>query len=288
MKKTENRTLIKRFLHNETNTFSYAVYKEYSKHGVIIDPVLDYNPKNGTISHEFAKNILDFVKSNSLQIDWILETHAHADHLSAAQFFKNELGCDVAIGERIKEVQKTFAQIFHLKDLSENVYFDKLLTDGEFLMAGDLEVLVLSTPGHTPACCSFKIDDNIFVGDTIFMPDVGSARCDFPGGDAATLFDSVQKIFSFPHQTNILMCHDYPKDREHNFLTTIKAQFEKNIHLNKYISKEMFIDVRNKRDSALESPNLLLPAIQINIRAGNLPKAESNGISYLKIPLKIK
>ncbi len=284
---TKNKnTKIKQFFHEGTSTFTYVVYSELSKIGVIIDPVLDYDHKSGKTSTKSSQNILDFCLQNSLKIDWILETHAHADHLSSAQFLKSTLGSDVCIGENIRIVQDTFSKIFNIKDVnSENYYFDKLLKDGEILMAGDLEIEVISTPGHTPACCSFRIGENIFIGDTLFMPDVGSARCDFPGGDANTLYDSVQKLFAFGDNTRLFLCHDYPKDRDYQFMSTVKQQKDTNIHLKKFITKEMFVDMRTKRDSTLEMPNLILPSIQFNIRAGgNLPK-EDNGVSYIKIPI---
>lgn len=281
-------TKIKHFFHEETSTFSYVVYSEITKMGIIIDPVLDYDHKSGKASTISAQKILYFCESNSLKIDWILETHAHADHLSSAQFLKSKLGAEVCIGEGIRQVQQTFSSIFNIKDITENhYYFDKLLKDGEVLLAGELEIEVVSTPGHTPACCSFKVGENLFVGDTLFMPDVGSARCDFPGGNAETLYDSVQKIYSLGDNMRLFMCHDYPKDREHQFMTTVKKQKDTNIHLKKHITKEIFVDMRTKRDGTLEMPNLILPAIQFNIRAGgNLP-VEDNGISYIKIPIKL-
>lgn len=281
-------TKIKHFFHEETSTFSYVVYSPLSKIGVIIDPVLDYNHKSGKASTISSQKILDFCESNSLKIDWILETHAHADHLSSAQFLKEKLDAEVCIGENIRQVQDTFSKMFNINDITNtNYYFDKLLKDGEKLLAGDLEVEVISTPGHTPACCSFKIGDNLFIGDTLFMPDVGSARCDFPGGNAETLYDSVQKIYALGDNVKLFMCHDYPKDREHQFMSTVKQQKDTNIHLKKHITKEIFVDMRTKRDVGLEMPNLILPAIQFNIRAGgNLP-VEENGVSYLKIPIKM-
>jgi glyoxylase-like metal-dependent hydrolase (beta-lactamase superfamily II) len=286
MNTKNNNTKIKQFFHEATSTFTYVVYSELSKIGVIIDPVLDYDHKSGKTSNKSAQNILEFCLQNSLQIDWILETHAHADHLSSAQFLKAKLGSDVCIGENIRTVQDAFSNIFNIKDItSENYYFDRLLKDGEKLLVGDLEIEVISTPGHTPACCSFKIGDNVFVGDTLFMPDVGSARCDFPGGNANTLYDSVQKIFSLGDNIRLFMCHDYPKDRDYQFMSTVKQQKDTNIHLKKFITKEMFVEMRTKRDATLEMPNLILPAIQFNIRAGgNLPK-EDNDVAYIKIPI---
>lgn len=286
MNSKNNNTKIKQFFHEATSTFTYVVYSELSKIGVIIDPVLDYDHKSGKTATKSAQILLDFCSQNSLTIDWILETHAHADHLSSAQFLKAKLGSDVCIGENIRTVQDTFSNIFNIKDItSENYFFDILLKDGEKLLAGDLEIEVISTPGHTPACCSFKIGDNVFVGDTLFMPDVGSARCDFPGGNANTLYNSVQKIFSLGDNIRLFMCHDYPKDRDYQFMSTVKQQKDTNIHLKKFITKEMFVEMRTKRDATLEMPNLMLPAIQFNIRAGgNLPK-EDNGVAYIKIPI---
>ncbi len=286
MNTKSNNTKIKQFFHEVTSTFSYVVYSELSKMGVLIDPVLDYDHKSGRTSTKFANQILDFCNSNSLKIDWILETHAHADHFSSAQFLKSHLGSDVCIGENIRLVQDTFSKIFNISDITDkNYYFDQLLKDGDKLLAGDLEIEVISTPGHTPACCSFRIGDNLFIGDTLFMPDIGSARCDFPGGNAQTLYDSVQKIYSLGDHIRLFMCHDYPKDRDYQFMSTVKQQKETNIHLKKHITKEIFVDMRTKRDSTLEMPNLILPAIQFNIRAGgNLP-LDDNGVAYLKIPI---
>ena len=279
---------IKSFFDHATWTFTYVVYEKDQSPCVIIDSVLDYDPKSGRTSTHSAEMVIDFIRTHQLKTEWILETHAHADHLSAAQYLKEKLGGRVAIGNHIKTVQQVFKGVFNLEE-SFNVdgkQFDYLLEEDEIVQFGNLEIQCLFVPGHTPACMAYKIGDAIFVGDTMFMPDVGSARCDFPGGDAKALYESVQKLLSYPPETRLFMCHDYPpNERVIQFETSVAEQKKSNIHLKDGISAADFIAMRSKRDATLEMPVLILPAVQINIRAGQMPPKENNGISYLKIPL---
>lgn len=279
---------IKSFFDHATWTFTYVVYEKDQSPCVIIDSVLDYDPKSGRTSTHSAEMVIDFIRTHQLKTEWILETHAHADHLSAAQYLKEKLGGRVAIGNHIKTVQQVFKGVFNLEE-SFNVdgkQFDYLLEEDEIVQFGNLEIQCLFVPGHTPACMAYKIGDAIFVGDTMFMPDVGSARCDFPGGDAKALYESVQKLLSYPPETRLFMCHDYPpNERVIKFETSVAEQKKSNIHLKDGISEADFIAMRSKRDATLEMPVLILPAVQINIRAGQMPPKENNGISYLKIPL---
>ena len=279
---------IKSFFDHATWTFTYVVYEKDQSPCVIIDSVLDYDPKSGRTSTHSAEMVIDFIRTHQLKTEWILETHAHADHLSAAQYLKEKLGGRVAIGNHIKTVQQVFKGVFNLEE-SFNVdgkQFDYLLEEDEIVQFGNLEIQCLFVPGHTPACMAYKIGDAIFVGDTMFMPDVGSARCDFPGGDAKALYESVQKLLSYPPETRLFMCHDYPpNERVIKFETSVAEQKKSNIHLKDGISAADFIAMRSKRDATLEMPVLILPAVQINIRAGHMPPKENNGISYLKIPL---
>jgi glyoxylase-like metal-dependent hydrolase (beta-lactamase superfamily II) len=250
--------------------------------------VLDYDPKSGRTGTESADRVIDYINSNRLNVAWILETHAHADHLSAAPYLKQNLGGKTAIGDHIAQVQEVFKGIFNLEPefKTDGSQFDHLLADEELFQIGDLIGKVLYVPGHTPACVAYEIGDAVFVGDTMFMPDVGTARCDFPGGDAKTLYASVRKLLSLPPQTRLFMCHDYPPNqREVAFETTVAEQREKNIHVHDGISEAQFVEMRTQRDSTLEMPVLILPAVQINLRAGELPPKESNGVAYVKIPL---
>lgn len=271
-----------------TWTVTYVVYEQEGAPCAIIDSVLDYDPKSGRTSTESADRVIAFVREKNLTVEWILETHAHADHLTAAPYLKSKLGGLTAIGHRITAVQRVFKDIFHLEDAFETngQQFDHLLADNETLAIGKLNVTTLSVPGHTPACVAYQIGDAVFVGDTLFMPDVGSARCDFPGGDAKTLYASAKKILSLPSTTRLFMCHDYPPDgRSVSFETTVAEQRAHNIHLNDGIDEASFIQLRTARDKTLAMPVLILPSVQINIRAGEFPPAEDNGVSYLKIPL---
>ena len=272
----------------DTWTVTYVVYEQPGSACAIIDSVLDYDPKSGRTRTTHADKVIDFVRSQNLQVAWILETHAHADHLSAAPYLKAQLGGKTAIGAHITGVQKVFKGIFNLEPefAVDGSQFDHLLADGEVLPLGALAIQVLSVPGHTPACMAYQVGDAVFVGDTLFMPDVGSARCDFPGGDAKALFASVQKILRLPPETRLFMCHDYPPaGRSVQFETTVAQQRAGNIHLKDGISEADFVRMRSTRDATLTMPVLILPAVQINIRAGEMPPADANGVAYLKIPL---
>ena len=271
-----------------TWTVTYVVYEKPGSACAIIDSVLDYDPKSGRTSHKSADKVIDFVKANDLSVEWILETHAHADHLSAAPHLKHQLGGKTAIGDHITNVQGVFKTIFNLEPgfKQDGSQFDHLFKDGEAIQIGGLSGHIMYVPGHTPACVAYQFGDAVFVGDTMFMPDVGTARCDFPGGDAKTLYASTRKILSLPPQTRLFMCHDYPPNgRAVNFETTVAEQRAKNIHVHDGITEDQFVEMRTKRDATLEMPVLILPAVQINIRAGELPPKEDNGIAYVKIPL---
>lgn len=271
-----------------TWTVTYVVFEKPGSACAIIDSVLDYDPKSGRTSHQSADKVIEFVKNNHLKVEWILETHAHADHLSAASYLKAELGGKTAIGDHITQVQKVFQGIFNMEPSFklDGSQFDHLFKDGETITLGGLIGHTLFVPGHTPACVAYQFGDAVFVGDTMFMPDVGTARCDFPGGDAKTLYASVKKILSLPPATRLFMCHDYPpSDRPVAFESTVAEQKAKNIHVHDGISEAAFVDMRTQRDATLEMPVLILPAVQINIRAGELPPKEDNGIAYAKIPL---
>jgi glyoxylase-like metal-dependent hydrolase (beta-lactamase superfamily II) len=271
-----------------TWTITYIVHQGIGTACAVIDSVLDYDPKSGRTTTTSAEKVVDYVKANQLQVEWILETHAHADHVSAAPFLKKQLGGKMAIGDHITKVQKVFKGIFNLESTfkQDGSQFDHLLASDEEFKVGELVGKVLFVPGHTPACVAYQFGDAVFVGDTMFMPDVGTARCDFPGGDARTLYTSTRSILSLPAETRLFMCHDYPPtDRVIAFETTVAEQRAKNIHVHDGISEAQFVGMRTKRDATLERPVLILPAVQINIRAGELPPKEDNGISYLKIPL---
>ncbi|NBT77747.1 MAG: MBL fold metallo-hydrolase [Betaproteobacteria bacterium] len=271
-----------------TWTVTYVVHNGQGSACAIIDSVLDYDPKSGRTRTVSADRVIDYVEDNALNVAWILETHAHADHLSAATTLKERLGGKIAIGEHITRVQEVFKEIFNLEPQfrTDGSQFDRLLVDEEEIQIGELTAKVLYVPGHTPACVAYQIGDAVFVGDTMFMPDVGTARCDFPGGDAKTLYASVRKLLRLPPQTRLFMCHDYPPNhRKVAFESTVSAQREKNIHVHDGVSEAEFMAMRSQRDATLEMPVLILPAVQINIRAGEMPPKESNGIAYLKIPL---
>ena len=271
-----------------TWTVTYIVHSGVGTACAIIDSVLDYDPKSGRTSTTSADKVVAYVQVNQLQVAWILETHAHADHVSAAPYLKKHLGGKTAIGTRITQVQKVFKGIFNLETSfkEDGSQFDQLLDSDEEFKVGELIGKVLFVPGHTPACVAYQFGDAVFVGDTLFMPDVGTARCDFPGGDAQALYASTRKILSLPPETRLFMCHDYPpNDRAISFETTVAEQRAKNIHVHDGITEAQFVEMRTKRDATLDMPVLILPAVQINIRAGELPPKESNGVSYLKIPL---
>lgn len=279
---------VRGFFDPATWTVTYVVHAPEGGACAIIDSVLDYDPKSGRTRTTSADQVVDYVRSHGLQVAWILETHAHADHLSAAPYLKAQLGGQTAIGAHITAVQKVFKGVFNLEpDFAvDGSQFDRLLVDGECLPLGGLQLQAFSVPGHTPACMAYQVGDAVFVGDTLFMPDVGSARCDFPGGDARALYASVQKILSLPPQTRLFMCHDYPPEgRALKFETTVAEQRAANIHLKDGISEAEFVRMRTARDATLAMPVLILPAVQVNIRAGEMPPAEANGVAYLKIPL---
>ncbi len=276
------------FFDAATFTVSYVVAEPDSGRAVIIDPVLDYEASSGRTSTGSADRIVAFVGNHNLEVDWILETHVHADHLSGAPYLKAQLGGKTAIGEHVTTVQDVFKGIFNLKDLETNgSQFDRLFKDGDTFAFGNLEGKVLSTPGHTPACVTYVLGDAAFVGDTLFMPDFGSARTDFPGGSASQLYDSIQKIYALPADTRLFMCHDYkaPGRNEYAWETSVAEQREKNIHVNDSVSRDDFVALREDRDSKLGMPALILPSIQVNVRAGALPPAEDNDVRYLKIPI---
>lgn len=272
-----------------TNTITYVVKDPQSNHAAIIDPVLNFDPKSGRTTTDAADRVIEFVRDSGCAIDWILETHAHADHLTAAPYLQRELGGRTAIGAGIIVVQEQFKGLFNAEDgfATDGSQFDRLLNDGETFEIGSLPVTVMSTPGHTPACSTYVIGDAAFVGDTVFMPDFGTARTDFPGGDATQLYQSIQRIFSLPDQTRLFMCHDYgsPTRNAFEWQSSIAEERAKNIHINDVITEQEFVDLRQARDNVLDMPALLFPSVQVNMRGGDLPPAESNGIRYLKIPI---
>ncbi|MDX1539615.1 MBL fold metallo-hydrolase [Arsukibacterium sp.] len=280
---------VKAFLDNDSETFSYVVADNASNQAVIIDPVLDFDYKAGRTSTASAEQILAYVKQHNLQVQWLLETHAHADHLSAAPFLRSKLGAKIGIGAKITEVQAIFKDVFNLEKefLPNGSQFDRLFADGDTLQVGEMTIRAMHLPGHTPADLAYIINEQAaFVGDTLFMPDVGTARCDFPGGSAATLFDSIEKVLALPDDTEIYICHDYPPaGRQHQYLTCVAGQKQHNIHVGGGVSKADFVKRREARDATLAMPRLILPSVQVNIRAGQLPPAEQNGTTYLKIPI---
>ncbi|MDG1666855.1 MAG: MBL fold metallo-hydrolase [Hellea sp.] len=280
---------IKAFFDEYTNTVSYVVSDPKSLSCAVIDSVLGYDIYSAYTSNESIEKIVKYIHNNNLKTQWILETHAHADHLSGASVLKSKLGGEIAMGCNLPLVQKAFGKIYNENsEFNRNgSQFDRLFNDGDKFQVGTLNVTVMSVPGHTPACVAYYISDALFIGDTLFMPDYGSARCDFPGGDAGTLYESVQRIYQLPGKTRLFLCHDY-KTKNRNYYkweTTVDEQKEKNIHLNSSVDKQTFIEMRTKRDKTLKTPKLLLPSIQVNMRAGRLPKAENNGKHYLKIPI---
>lgn len=282
--------IIHDFFDEPSNTVSYLVACPETREAAVIDPVLDYDHKSGKASANSADLLLKKAGDENYRITWVLETHVHADHLSGAPYIRLKTNAKVGIGERVREVQKIFRPIFNAVDVSgDGSEFDHLFKDGERLQIGHLTVEVIATPGHTPACVSYKIDDAIFVGDTIFMPDYGTARADFPGGSAETLFRSARKLLSFPPQTRLFMCHDYkaPGRSHYAWETTVAEERMNNPHVHDGMQEENFIALREARDAKLPAPELLIPSIQVNMRAGNLPPADSNGVRYLKVPVKL-
>lgn len=280
---------VEAFFDPATYTYSYVVTDPSSKRCAIIDSVLDYDPASGRTSHNSADRLIEYVKANQLQVDWLLETHVHADHLSAAPYLKRELGGQLAIGENITIVQNTFGKLFNAgtEFATDGRQFDHLFKDGDSFQVGAIEARAIHTPGHTPACMTYLIGDAGFVGDTLFMPDYGTARCDFPGGDAHTLFQSIRKLFALPDATRLFMCHDYKAPGRDNYLfeTTVAEQREHNVHVHEGIGEADFVAMRSARDATLGMPTLILPSVQVNMRGGQLPPAEDNGTRYLKIPL---
>ena len=282
---------INAFFDPATWTISYVVYDDSTKNCAIIDPVLDYNPKSGCISTNSANQLIEFIQNNQLITEWILETHAHADHLSSAHYLKNKIGGKIAISHNIPTVQQVFKKMFNLGEEfnTDGHQFDYLFAEDEVFNVGNLVTKALSTPGHTSADTAYQFDDAIFVGDTLFMPDVGTARADFPGGNAQQLYRSIKKLLSFPPKTRLFMCHDYPPEkRAPAWESTVADERIHNIHIKDSISEEEFVKIRNNRDKTLEAPVLLLPSVQTNIRAGELPAPEGNGTSYFKIPIQFK
>lgn len=279
---------IRAFFHEETFTVSYLVWDPATKRAAVIDSALDFDQKSGRTATHSAQAILDAARDEGLTIDWLLETHAHADHISAAPFLKQATGAPIVIGEHIKAVQKVFKGVFNLAYVTaDGRPFDKLVADGEELGLGRLSIQVMHTPGHTPACVSYVIGDAVFVGDTIFMPDFGTARADFPGGDAHVLYQSIRRILALPPETRVFLCHDYkaPGRDAYAWETTIAAERAHNIHVHDGVTEEDFVAMREARDKTLAMPTLILPSIQVNIQAGQLPPPEENGLRYLKLPI---
>ncbi|MCG7756210.1 MAG: MBL fold metallo-hydrolase [Nitrosomonas sp.] len=281
---------IQAFYDPATWTVSYVVFDESGGNCAIIDPVLDYDPKSGRTGTHSADKLIAFIHERRLSVEWILETHAHADHLSSADYLKHQVGGKTGIGDHIPAVQKTFKKIFNLGDefVPDGHHFDHLFADGELFSIGNLTGKAISVSGHTPADLAYQFDDAVFVGDTLFMPDIGTARADFPGGDAHQLFHSIRKILALPPTTRLFMCHDYPPAaRTAVWESTVAQQRARNIHVHDGIDENTFVSMRNQRDATLEMPNLLLPSIQVNIRAGKLPPVETNGVAYFKIPVNL-
>lgn len=282
---------IEPFFDPATFTYSYVVSDPQTRQCAVIDSVLDYDPASGRTSHATAQRLVDYVCEQDLKVQWLLETHVHADHLSAAPYLRQQLGGQLAIGDRITVVQDTFGKLFNAGTgfATDGRQFDHLFHDGDTFQVGNIQARAIHTPGHTPACMTYVIGDAAFVGDTLFMPDYGTARCDFPGGDARTLYQSIQKLFALPGDTRVFMCHDYKAPGREEFLyeTTIAAEREQNVHVHAGISEDQFVAMRTARDATLSMPTLILPSVQINMRGGELPEPESNGTRYLKIPLDV-
>jgi glyoxylase-like metal-dependent hydrolase (beta-lactamase superfamily II) len=278
------------FFDEATFTVTYVAADPETGRAAIVDPVLDYEPASGRTSTASADEVIAFVGSNGLTVDWILETHVHADHVTAAPYLQEKLGGRIAIGGNVAAVQETFKGIYNIEDLAtDGTQFDQLFVDGDEIRVGSIAGTIIGTPGHTPACITYVVGDAAFVGDTLFMPDFGTARTDFPGGDAGMLYDSIQNIFALPDDTRLFMCHDYkaPGRDTYAWETTVAEQRSNNIHVNGNVSRDEFVALRESRDAELGMPKLIIPSIQVNVRAGHLPDAESNGVRYLKIPLDV-
>jgi len=277
------------FFHAPTNTFSYVVWDPATQKAAVLDTVLDYDAASGRTGRESADAMIAFVRARGLSVEWVIDTHVHADHLSAAPYVQSSLGGKLGIGEHIRSVQDSFGTLFNAGSdfRRDGSQFDHLFSDGERYMLGGIEATAIHTPGHTPACMTHLIGDAAFVGDTLFMPDYGTARCDFPGGNAATLYRSIHKIFALPDATRIFLCHDYKAAGRDEFAheTTVAAERRGNIHVHDGVSEADFVAMRTHRDAGLSMPQLILPAVQVNMRGGRLPPAEDNGRHYLKIPL---
>lgn len=283
------RPAVKAFFHAPTHTFSYVVWDPVTMKAAVLDSVLDYDAAAGRTQHGSADVLIDFVQSGRLVVEWVIDTHVHADHLSAARYVQARLGGKTGIGEHIRAVQETFGKLFNAGDefRRDGSQFDHLFTDGEHYLIGSIEATAIHTPGHTPACMTHLIGDAAFVGDTLFMPDYGTARCDFPGGNAGTLYRSIQRIFALPDDTRIFLCHDYEVAGREGLAheTSVAAERRDNIHVHAGVGEAEFVSMRTQRDATLPMPQLMLPAVQVNMRAGEPPPAEDNGVSYLKIPL---
>jgi len=283
--------IIRAFFDEPTNTVSYLVADPATKTAAIIDPVFDYDHNSGEVDTRSVEAMLEAAKEAGYTIEWVLETHAHADHLSGAPFIKAKTGAKIGIGEHIKDVQRIFRPIFNATDLkTDGSDFDHLFRDGERFKIGELDVEVMYTPGHTPADIAYKIEDAVFVGDTLFMPDYGTARADFPGGDAHKLYRSIKRLLALPPETRLFMCHDYKAPGRDNYAweTTVREEREKNVQVKEGVTEDEFVAMRQARDANLSAPRLLLPSIQVNIRAGKFPPAEANGVRYLTIPVTLK
>ena len=281
--------VVKAFFDTDSNTISYVVSDPATAKAAIIDSVLDFNYASGTISYDHANEIIAYIKAEALETEWLIETHVHADHLSAAPYLQGKLGGKIGISEKITEIQTIFGKVFNAGTQFERdgSQFDRLFSDGDDYTIGTLHARVIATPGHTPACMAHIIGDAIFVGDTMFMPDGGTARADFPGGDARTLYQSIKKLLALPPETRMFICHDYgPNGRDIKWQTSVAEQRQNNIHVRDGISEDDFVEMREKRDATLNMPRLIMPSIQVNMRAGYFPEAENNGETYIKVPIQ--
>ncbi|MBB4188410.1 MULTISPECIES: MBL fold metallo-hydrolase [Sinorhizobium] len=285
------RPVVQSFFDTATFTVSHVVWDRFSSAGAIIDSVLDFDPASGRTMGESARSLIDYVKYENIDVQWLLETHAHADHLSAASLLQAELGGQLAIGQEIIRVQEVFGKIFNAETefQRDGSQFDRLFQDGDRFKIGSLDATVLHVPGHTPACIAYVVGDAVFLGDTLFMPDYGTARCDFPGGDARSLYRSIKRLTKLPGEARMFMCHDYKAPGRDQFAweTTVEAQRMGNIHVCNDVSEDDFVRIRDERDATLAVPKLILPSVQVNMRAGKLPPAEDNGVQYLKIPVNL-